>query len=48
MNSVGVGAFYNKRGKISGEGKIRITGLTESVAVIAIDKHGNESKAFIV
>jgi hypothetical protein len=29
-------------------GKIRITGLTESIAIIAIDKHGNESKVFIV
>jgi DNA modification methylase len=33
---------------ISVDGKIRMTGLTESIAVIAIDKHGNESKAFIV
>jgi DNA modification methylase len=33
---------------ISDDGKIRMTGLTESVAVIAIDKHGNESKAVIV
>ena len=33
---------------ISDDGKIRMTGLTESVAVIAIDKHGNESKVFIV
>ncbi|MBW2164815.1 MAG: site-specific DNA-methyltransferase [Deltaproteobacteria bacterium] len=33
---------------ISDEGKIRMTGLTESVAVIAIDKHGNESKPFVV
>jgi hypothetical protein len=33
---------------IGDDGKIRITGLTESIAVIAIDKHGNESKPFIV
>ncbi len=33
---------------ISDDGKIRITGLTESVVVIAIDKHGNESKPFII
>jgi len=33
---------------ISDDGKIRMAGLTESVAVIAIDKHGNESKPFIV
>ena len=33
---------------ISVDGKIRMTGLTESIAVIAIDKHGNESKAFML
>jgi len=33
---------------IGDDGEIRITGLTESVAIIAIDKHGNESKVFIV
>jgi adenine-specific DNA-methyltransferase len=33
---------------ISDDDKIRMTGLTESVAVIAIYKHGNESKLFIV
>ncbi|MFQ5485014.1 MAG: hypothetical protein ACE5DO_06745 [Desulfobacterales bacterium] len=33
---------------IGDDGIIRMTGLTESVAVIAIDKHGNESKAVIV
>ena len=33
---------------ISDDGVIKMTGLTESVAVIAIDKHGNESKQFIV
>jgi len=27
---------------------LKITGLTESIAVIAIDKHSNESKVFIV
>jgi len=30
------------------DGMIKMTGLTESVAVIAIDKHGNESKPLIV
>jgi len=30
------------------DGVIKMTGLTDSVAVIAIDKHGNESKVFIV
>jgi len=33
---------------ISADGMIKMTGLTESVTLIAIDKHGNESKAFIV
>ncbi len=33
---------------ISTDGMIKMTGLTESIAVIAIDKHGNESKAVIV
>jgi hypothetical protein len=33
---------------ISDDGKIKMTGLTESIAVIAIDKHGNESKPFII
>ena len=33
---------------ISADGKIKVAGLTESIAVIAIDKHGNESKAFII
>jgi len=28
--------------------EIQITGLTESVAVIAIDRHGNESKPFVI
>jgi hypothetical protein len=30
------------------DGKIRMTGLKERIAVIAIDKHGNESKTFII
>jgi hypothetical protein len=33
---------------IGDDGKIRTTGLKESIAVIAIDKHGNESKTFII
>ena len=33
---------------ISADGEIRMTGLMESVAVIAIDKHGNESKPLII
>jgi len=33
---------------IGDDGMIKMTGLTESIAVIAIDKHGNESKPFIV
>ena len=33
---------------IRSDGEIRMTGLTESIAVIAIDKHGNESKSFII
>jgi len=33
---------------ISENGGIKLAGLTESVAVIAIDKHGNESKPFII
>jgi len=33
---------------ISDEGELKVTGLTESIAVIAIDKHGNESKPFII
>ncbi|MDL2122321.1 MAG: site-specific DNA-methyltransferase [Deltaproteobacteria bacterium] len=33
---------------ISADGEIRMTGLTESIAVIAIDKHGNESKLLII
>jgi len=27
---------------------VKLVGLTDGVAVIAIDKHGNESKPFIV
>jgi DNA modification methylase len=33
---------------ISDEGKVKMTGLTENIAVIAIDKHGNESKPLII
>ena len=33
---------------ISENGEIKMTGLTESIAVIAIDKHGNESKVYEV
>jgi hypothetical protein len=33
---------------IGEDGKIRMTGLKERIAVIAIDKHGNESKTFII
>ncbi len=33
---------------IGDDGVIKVTGLAESIAVIAIDKHGNESKAFII
>ncbi|MEA2013913.1 MAG: hypothetical protein U9N38_01170 [Thermodesulfobacteriota bacterium] len=35
-------------GDIGTDGTIKVAGLTESIAVIAIDKHGNESKLFIV
>ncbi len=33
---------------IGENGEINVAGMTESIAVIAIDKHGNESKAFII
>jgi DNA modification methylase len=33
---------------IGENGEVRLAGLTESVAVIAIDKHGNESKVYEV
>ena len=33
---------------ISDDGIVKVTGLTGSVAVVAIDKHGNESKPFII
>ena len=33
---------------ISADGEIRMTGLTESIAVIAIDKHGNESRPIVI
>ena len=36
------GRYFAK--DISADGETRMTGLTESIAVIAIDKHGNESK----
>jgi len=29
-------------------GEVKVYGLTDSIAVIAIDKHGNESKPFII
>ena len=34
--------------KFSENGEIKLAGLTESVAVIAVDKHGNESKPVIL
>jgi len=33
---------------VGDDGVIKVTGLTESIAVIAIDKHGNESKVYKV
>lgn len=33
---------------IGENGEVKLAGLTESVAFIAIDKHGNESKPFII
>ena len=33
---------------IGEDGEINVAGMTESVAVIAIDKHGNESKPVIL
>ena len=33
---------------IGDDGEIKTAGLTESIAVIAIDKHGNESKPVII
>ena len=33
---------------ITESGEVRVDGMTENVAVIAIDKHGNESKPFIL
>ena len=33
---------------ISENGEIKMAGFTESAAVIAIDRHGNESKPFII
>ncbi|MBA3035826.1 MAG: hypothetical protein FP814_04955 [Desulfobacterium sp.] len=34
--------------EIDDKGQIKITGLSSSVAVIAIDRHGNESKPFVL
>jgi len=33
---------------VGDDGVIKVTGLTESIAVIAIDKHRNECKPFII
>jgi len=33
---------------IGKSGDVKLVGLTDGVAVIAIDKHGNESKPFII
>ena len=33
---------------VGDDGVIKMIGLTESIAVVAIDKHGNESKPVIV
>ncbi|MFH1934997.1 MAG: hypothetical protein ABIN18_25950 [Pseudomonadota bacterium] len=33
---------------IGEDGEINVAGMTESITVIAIDKHGNESKPFII
>jgi hypothetical protein len=33
---------------VGDDGVIKMIGLTKSIAVVAIDKHGNESKAFLV
>ncbi len=33
---------------VGDDGMIKMTGLTESIAVVAIDKHGNESKPYII
>ena len=33
---------------INDKNEIKISGLTDSIAVVAIDKHGNESKPFIL
>ncbi len=32
---------------VGDDGVIKVTGLIESVEVVAIDKHGNESKPFV-
>ena len=33
---------------IGEDGEVKLAGLTESIAVIAIDKHGNESKVYLI
>jgi len=33
---------------VGDDGVIKMTGLTERIAVVAIDKHGNESKVYKV
>ncbi len=33
---------------IGESGDVKLVGLTESIAVVAIDKHGNESRPFII
>jgi len=33
---------------VGDDGMVKLTGLTKSIAVVAIDKHGNESKPFII
>ena len=33
---------------VGDDGVIKMIGLTESIAVVAIDKHGNESRPFII
>jgi len=33
---------------IGENGEVKLAGLTDNVAVIAIDKHGNESKVYLI
>ena len=33
---------------IGENGEIKLADLTESIAVVAIDKHGNESKVYLI